>query len=98
MKFILYLEDDGYQIRFWDEICENMGDIFVRDWNHNRLYKKLVNKGFQISKRELMKAFRILEREDKPFVVLKSEKGETEFDTLRNDNFVVDEELTNGDK
>ena len=98
MKFILHIEDEGYHVRFWDEINETVGESIAHSWKKDRLYQTLITKGFKISKQELIEAFRIIDEQQKPFVVLTSQKKEIDLDTFLNDLFVIDKELTNGDQ
>lgn len=98
MKFILYVEDEGYAVRFWDEINESVGQSIAHSWNKDKLFKKLSAQGFKITREELDRAVKILEEQDKPFVVLTSLKKQMDLDTFLNDLFVIDEELTHGDK
>ena len=96
MKFVLHLEDDGYQMRFWDEINETIGESIATNWDRKKLYEELFNKGFKINKDEFEKAIKILDDVQKPFVVLKSQKKEIDLDTFLSDLFIIDEELTDG--
>jgi hypothetical protein len=98
MKFILYVEDEGYAIRYWDEIQETVGATIAHSWRKDKLYKLLTNTGFQITEKELGRAIKILDEKSKPFVVLTSKKKGMDLDTFLNDLFVIDEELTNGDE
>jgi len=96
MKFILHIEDTGYQIRFWDEINETMGESIACSWKKNELYSILNSKGFKINKSELINAFKLLDEENKPFVVFTSQEDES-LDTFSNDFFVIDKNLTKGE-
>ena len=93
MKFILMVESDGYQVRYWDEMNEEIGESIATSWDFEELYKSLDSKGFEISRKTLEKAMKVVEESDEPFIVLKSkQKTDVSLDTFCNDLFVIDEE------
>lgn len=94
MKFILMVEEDGYQIRFWDEILEQIGENVASSWDKKQLHTTLKNKGMNIKKEELYKAIDMIENQDKSFVVLKSyHKTNVDLDTFLNDEFRIDDSV-----
>jgi len=97
MRFIVTFDDDGYELRYWNEMTEEVGEVFAKAWTQKKFYEELKQKGIRIITRELRRAFKILNAENKPFVVLKS-KENNKFETLSSETFVVDEGLTYGDR
>lgn len=93
MKFILLVEEDGYQVRYWDQINEEIGDCIAVDWKPHKLHSKLISKGFNINEKTLKEAVHKLDKGPEPFVVLRSElKSIVNLDTFINDLFVIDNE------
>lgn len=93
MKFILMIEEDGYQVRYWDQINEEIGDSIGTSWNIKKLYNELKNKGFHISREVLEDAVSRLDNGPEPFVILKSEsKSIVNLDSFINDQFKIDGE------
>lgn len=91
MKFILLVEDEGYQIRYWNEMTSEIGPTIAESWDKNELYKKLSIKQFHIDKRIFNEAIKEIELEDRPFVVLKSnETSGDSIDLFINDTFTID--------
>lgn len=89
MKFIMLIEESGYQVRFWDEINNNIGECIAEAWGHKKLYETLKSKGFQIQKKELEEAITMIEEE--PFVILSShQKDPMDLDTFINSSFIID--------
>ena len=98
MKWVLMLEENGYEIRYWDQITEQIGESLATSWNKKKLYEMLLETGFNIKKEELKEAFSILDSGEKPFVVLASlSKGPIDLDTFIHDQFVIDKENQDGD-
>jgi len=97
MRFIVTFEDDGYELRYWNEITEEVGEVFAKAWTQRKFSDELKQKGLRITQRELQRAFKIINSENRPFVVLKS-KESNNFETLPNEVFVVDVGLTYGDQ
>lgn len=94
MKFILMIEEDGYQIRYWDQINEEIGDSIASNWDIDKLFEKLKNQNFHISLNVLKEAVERLDRGPEPFVVLKSESlSIVNLDSFINDLFVIDKEV-----
>lgn len=94
MKFVIVLEDSGYAIRFWNQIKGEIGDAITSNWDKHSLHEDLASKGFNISKKELMKALHILDSNSKPFVVLRSHPiGNIDLDNFLNEQFTIDNEL-----
>ena len=89
MKFILLVEEGGYQVRYWDEINNVVGECIAEGWDHKKLYDRLQTRGFNIQKKELEEAIKIID--DEPFVVLSSHhKGSLDLDTFINSLFTID--------
>lgn len=89
MKFVILVEECGYQIRYWDETNNVIGECIAEDWNHKKLYEDLQSKGFNIQKKELEEAIKIID--DEPFVVLSSHcKNEMNLDTFINSLFTIE--------
>lgn len=94
MKFILMVEEDGYQVRYWDQINEEIGESIATAWKSDKLYQKLKDKGFHIHESDLKEAFKRVDKGLEPFVVLKSEsKSIVNLDNFINDLFTIDEEI-----
>lgn len=93
MKFILMVEEDGYQVRYWDQINEEIGDSIATNWNVKKLYSQLKEKNFHINKDVLKDAISRLDEGPEPFVILRSEpKSIVNLDTFINDQFTIDGE------
>jgi hypothetical protein len=71
MKLILTLEENGYEIRHWDEVNEEVDAPITQCWDIQEFYNQLNNLGFNITKSTLKKAIDLLENEQ--FVILKAE-------------------------
>ena len=85
----MLIEEGGYQVRYWDEINNNIGECIAEAWNHKKLYETLKSKGFNIQKKELEEAITMIEEE--PFVILSShQKDPMDLDTLINSSFTID--------
>ena len=97
MRFIITYDDDGYELRYWNELTEEIGEVFAKAWTQKKFYEELREKGIRITQRELYKALKVITRENKPFVVLKS-KGNNNMEMLFSETFSIDEVLTYGDK
>ena len=94
MKFIIMVEEGGYQVRYWDQISDEIGESIATNWDKNVLHKTLSSKGFNISKKILYKAVKELDETNEPFIVLKSQfRGSVDLDTFMNDMFTIDEDL-----
>ena len=93
MKFILMVEEDGYQIRYWDQINEEIGDSIATAWEVKDLFHELKVVGFHIKKDILQEAIERLDEGPEPYVVLRSElKSIVNLDTFINDQFKIDGE------
>lgn len=91
MKFILLVEENGYELRYWDEIGEEIGDSIISSWDVNEFYKKLVNMNFHISKKTISKAVSMIESGKNNFVVLHSMNNKpNHLDTLYEDIFELE--------
>jgi len=90
MKFVILIEESGYELRYWDEVNEEIRDSIVTCWDKNEFYDKLVEMGFHMSKRVLERVFFLIE-DGKPFVVLSSVNNLNHLDNLHYDEFVIEE-------
>lgn len=85
----MLIEENGYQIRYWDEITNNIGECIAQAWNHKHLYEKLKSQGFNIKKRELKEAIEMIDQT--PFVILSSHKKDSkDLDNFINSSFMID--------
>ena len=92
MKFILILDDGGYQVRYWDQINDQIGESIATNWDKDKLYKTLRSKNFNIDKSNLYRAIDKIDENQEPFVVLKSKfKKNIDLDTFMNNQFFIDE-------
>jgi hypothetical protein len=91
MKFVLIVEEDGYELRYWDEINEEIRDSVITAWDTNEFYRKLVDMDFNISKKTLAKAVQLIESGRQDFVILASRKKPGHLDTLHEDYFEIEE-------
>ena len=90
MKLILTVEENGYELRYWDEITEEVGDSIITLWDVELFHQQLVNMNFNISKRVLTEAIRLIEEEKQDFVILASKNKLNKLDTLHDDVFVIE--------
>ena len=90
MKFVLIVEEDGYELRYWDEINEEIRDTILAAWDTNEFYKKLIDMDFNISRKTLAKAINLIESGQRDFVVLSSRKKPGHLDTLHEDYFEIE--------
>ncbi len=97
MRFIITYEDDGYELRYWNELTEEIGEVFAQAWTQKKFSDELKQKGVKITQRMLLSALKMISSENRPFVVLKS-KESNNIETLSNEVFVIDESLTYGDR
>ena len=56
MKFIILVEEGGYQVRYWDEINNVIGECIAEAWDYKELYKTLQTKGFNIKKKRIRRS------------------------------------------
>lgn len=91
MKFVLFVEEDGYELRYWDEINEEIRDSVVSPtWDVNVMRRQLVSMEFNIKKRTLQEAIEILESGRNSFVILSSKNKPNHLDTLHEDVFEIE--------
>ena len=89
MKFIMLVEESGYQIRYWDELSNNIGECIAESWDSKKLFNALKTKGFNIRKDDLNEAIKIMDNE--PFVIFSSkQKDPMDLDTLINNLFTIE--------
>jgi len=91
MKLILTIEENGYELRYWDEITEEVGDSIITSWDVELFHQQLVNMNFNINKRILIEAIRIIEEEKQDFVIFVSKNKPNRLDILHDDIFVIEE-------
>lgn len=86
------IEENGYQVRYWDQISDEIGESIASDWDPKRLHKTLISKGFNVERKTLEKCIKKIDEENETFVVLKSHtKGPIDLDTFMNDLFTIDD-------
>lgn len=90
MKFVLLLEEDGYELRYWDEINEEIRDSIITSWDADDFYKRLVDMEFHIKKKTVERAMKMIESEEKDYVILASVKNPGHLDTLYEDSFEIE--------
>lgn len=90
MKFVLLLEEDGYELRYWDEINEEIRDSIITSWDADDFYRRLVDMEFNIKKKTIVKAMKMIESEEKDYVILASVKRPGHLDTLHEDIFEIE--------
>lgn len=91
MKFVLLIEENGYELRYWDEINEEIRGSLIAAWDANDLYKKFVAMNFNINKKTLSYAINLIETGQKDFVILTSQAKPNHLDTLHEDLFEIEE-------
>lgn len=89
MKFILLVEESGYQVKYWDEITDTIGKSFASSWSPKKLHEDLNNSGFNINLDELKSAIRMIDK-DEPFVILSSKQKNVSLDTFINNLFTIE--------
>ena len=89
MKFILLVEESGYQIKYWDELTDSIGKPIATSWSVKRLHEDLTSNGFNINLNELKSAIKMIEN-DEPFIVLSSKPKNVSLDTFINNIFTID--------
>ena len=90
MKLILIVEENGYELRYWDEITEEVGDSIAASWDVELFHQQLINMNFNISKRVLIEAIRLIEEEKQDFVIFASKNKPNKLDTLHDDVFIIE--------
>ena len=90
MKFILLIEENGYELRYWDEINEEIRDSIITFWDVDEFYKKLVGFEFNISKKTISNAIRLIESNEQDFIILASKNKQNHLDTLYEDYFEIE--------
>ncbi len=90
MKFVLLIEEDGYELRYWDEINEEIRDSIISSWEEDELYKNLVDLDFHISRKTLNKAIKLIESGQQDFVILSSHNKPNHLDILHEDYFEIE--------
>lgn len=72
MKFIISVEENGYEIRCWDEINEDLGEKLVSSWKMKDIYDKFKDMHFSISPKLEKHVNKLLEEEG--FIILSEDK------------------------
>jgi len=90
MKFVLLMEEDGFELRYWDEITEEIRNSIITTWSMDEFYKELVDREFNISKDILKRAMGLIESGERDFVVLASKNKKGHLDTLYEDEFYIE--------
>jgi len=68
MKFIISIEENGYEIRCWDEMNEDMGEQLISSWKMKDIYNKFKEMHFSIDPSLKKHIDELLD--DKGFIVL----------------------------
>jgi len=91
MKFILMVEDDGYQVCYWDQMFDTIGESIATNWDTKKLLKTLQSQGFNITEKTLNNAINKLNENNNHFVTLESHSlNENNLDTFFNDLFEIE--------
>lgn len=90
MKFILLLEEDGFELRYWDEINEEIRDSIITSWDADDFYRRLIDMEFHIKKKTVVKAMEMIELENRDYIILASSKKPGHLDTLHEDFFEIE--------
>jgi hypothetical protein len=88
MKFIVLTEENGYELRYWDETKNEIGGTIVSDWNKKTFAQKIELFGVNIKKESLKKVFFQIDA-GKPFVVLVS-SGDDDLTPFDQKEFVIE--------
>ncbi len=91
MRLVFLVEDEGYQVRFWNELTQEIGEVLASSWEHNILLSKLKSSGFSIDRKTVEECIRKIEEEDKPFVVL-SKSDEDSIDIFSKNHFEIEDD------
>jgi len=84
------MEEDGYEFRYWDDVAEEVGSTIFSSWNKNEFKNKLFDMDFHISKKNLNRAFEMVDTGERSFVILSSKNKPNHLDTLHEDIFEVE--------
>ena len=79
MKFVLNIEENGYELRGWDEENEEVGELLVCSWSMKDIHQCLENLKFKIHMNDLKCAEELFEK--KSFVIL-DEKENKELEII----------------
>lgn len=72
MKFVITVEENGYEIRCWDEINEDLGESLVSSWDIKNVYKKFEDMHFVLDYSLKNHIVKLLDEEG--FIVLGEDK------------------------
>ncbi|MFW6029326.1 MAG: hypothetical protein ACOCRO_03640 [Halanaerobiales bacterium] len=76
MTFIFRIEENGYELRCWNEVDEEIGELLVESWDLHQIHNYLTNNHFHILYSKLERAEK--ELEDRGFVIF-GEKEKSKF-------------------
>ena len=76
MKFIVLTEENGYELRYWDETKNEIGDSIVSDWNKRTFTQKMSEFGITLNSTNMKKIFYKLDNGN-PFVILYSKEEDS---------------------
>lgn len=79
MKFILNIEENGYELRGWDEENEEVGELLVCSWSMKDIHQCLENLKFKIHMNDLKEVEEMFE--EKAFIIL-DEKENKELEII----------------
>ena len=80
MKFVVTIEEKGYELHYWDEINEEIMNSLTSSWDKHLFCETLERMGLNMSARTFDKIIRLLEFNQ--FVVLEYENNK--FKILQN--------------
>lgn len=78
MKFILRVEEEGYELRCWNDQEEEIGELLIQSWNMKDIHEYLLEADFEIKLKKLKEAESRFENES--FIILSETDKHTEFE------------------
>lgn len=78
MKFIIKLEEMGYELRCWNDQEEEIGEVLIQSWNMHDIYDYLIASDFEIKYKKLKDSESRFE--DESFIILSETDKHTEFE------------------
>lgn len=89
MRFVITLDENGYELRYLDEVENKLSSPIVACWNKKKFASMLYRDEIFIDKKELQKAFNLLE--EKSFVVFNCyEKENNRLHLMENEHFYIE--------
>lgn len=73
MKFVLLIEENGYQLRYWDQINDEIGSVIFESWDILDIYETAQAKNIYLKKKNLQEAANKLDN-GKIFAVIESKE------------------------